>query len=216
MMQEHAFVSIILAGGKSRRMGRSKAKLVLDNQTLVERQVGIVSPFSARTIVIVAQEDYQYFSVIYHNHPSVLIVTDEPEVLGEGPLAGIYTGMKRVRATHYFVLACDLIHYPSEVLSQCKRLSETAAGFEAFVPVDQFDQPLAAIYTRKCELLGKMIHQGKKRLSDLLSELKICYIREEQWRQWTDVKNPFYNMNHAHEYQGLVQDELDQFRASED
>lgn len=202
---EQSFVSIILAGGSSRRMGQSKARLQLDQQTLVERQVELVSPFSSFIVIIVTPEDYPFFSALFAAHLQIQVITDEPNVRGEGPLAGIYTGMQEVDASYYFVLACDLIDYPKTFLGLFKEWALEQAEYEAFVPVQgAYKQPLAAIYSRQTEKVHQLITQGKKRLSDLLAQIHVCYVPEEQWRKWTELPDPFYNMNEAKEYQDLL------------
>ncbi|GAA0383223.1 molybdenum cofactor guanylyltransferase [Bacillus horti] len=174
----------------------------------MERQFEVVSPFSSSIVIVVAPEDYPFFVEMFKDCFKVLIVMDQANIRGFGPLAGIYTAMNKIEAQAYFVLACDLIYFPSELLAKLKAYSLNHLAHEAFVPKEgTYNQPLAAIYRCGPSVLYTLLQNNKKRLADLLEVLKVHEIKEDQWRGWTEVKDPFYNLNHAKDYEEMIRKE---------
>jgi molybdopterin-guanine dinucleotide biosynthesis protein A len=132
---------IVLAGGKSTRMGTSKAMLPFGPETMLQRVVrllgGIVAP-----IVVVAAGDQALPEL-----PSAVIVTrDERE--GRGPLEGLRAGLKALPADvdAAYVTSCDV---PLLVPGFVREMLDLAQGYDAAVmEIDGFTHPLSAIYRR--------------------------------------------------------------------
>jgi molybdopterin-guanine dinucleotide biosynthesis protein A len=132
---------IVLAGGKSTRMGTSKAMLPFGPETMLQRVVrllgGIVAP-----IVVVAAGDQALPEL-----PSAVIVTrDERE--GRGPLEGLRAGLKALPADvdAAYVTSCDV---PLLVPGFVRQMLDLAQGYDAAVmEIDGFTHPLSAIYRR--------------------------------------------------------------------
>ena len=132
---------IILCGGKSTRMGSSKALLPFGYETMLQRVVrllsGVVSP-----IVLVAAEGQELPPV-----PADVIVTrDERE--GRGPLEGLRAGLKALpsEVDAAYVTSCDVpLLVPGFVTQMC----ELAKNFDiAVMEIDGFPHPLSAVYRR--------------------------------------------------------------------
>ena len=93
--------SIILAGGKNLRLGRSKALEMVNGKNLIERVFERLSPLSAQILVVTSWEQFD------------LPVGVDVEVLSDiypdkGPLGGIYTGLMASQSLHNIVVACDM------------------------------------------------------------------------------------------------------------
>ena len=132
---------IVLAGGKSTRMGTSKALLPFGPETMLQRVVrllgGVVAP-----IVVVAAADQELPPL-----PSGTIVTsDERE--GRGPLEGLRAGLKALPEPvgAAYVTSCDVpLLMPGFVV----QMLELAQGYDAAVmEIDGFTHPLSAVYRR--------------------------------------------------------------------
>jgi molybdopterin-guanine dinucleotide biosynthesis protein A len=130
------FSAVILAGGKSSRMGRDKAWLPLDSQTLLARQIELVRGLAPADIFISGRADTDYRSL------GCPVLTDE--FADAGPLAGIAAGLKAASAPLILVLAVDLPHMSADVLERLLAASEPERGV---VPrlAGQIE-PLAAVY----------------------------------------------------------------------
>jgi molybdenum cofactor guanylyltransferase len=132
---------IVLCGGKSTRMGSSKAMLPFGPETMLQRVVrilgGVVSP-----IVVVAAADQELPAL-----PKDVIVTRD-ERQGRGPLEGLRAGLKALpeNIDAAYVTSCDVpLLEPGFVL----QILELAQGHDiAVMAIDGFPHPLSAVYRR--------------------------------------------------------------------
>lgn len=132
------FSAVILAGGKSSRMGRDKAWLPLDGQPLLAHQLAIVRKLNPAEVFISGRADVNYTSL------GCPVLTDE--IADTGPLAGIAAGLAASSAPLVLVLAVDMPDMTSAVL---RRLLGQCASEVGVVPrVNRRIEPLAAIYPK--------------------------------------------------------------------
>jgi molybdenum cofactor guanylyltransferase len=132
---------IILCGGKSTRMGTSKALLPFGPETMLQRVVrllgGVVSP-----IVAVAAVD----QVLPDLPADVILTRDEHE--GRGPLEGLRAGLKALPAhvEGAYVTSCDV---PLLVPGFVRQMLDLARDHDvAVMEIDGFAHPLSAVYRR--------------------------------------------------------------------
>ena len=129
---------IVLAGGRSSRMGEPKAWLDWHGAPLLRRLCGIVAR-GARGPVVVVRAPGQELPPL---PGGVRVVDDARE--GRGPLQGILAGLEAVDADVAFVASVDLpFLHPEFVAAVCR----AAEGADAAVPhLGGHAQPLAAAY----------------------------------------------------------------------
>jgi molybdenum cofactor guanylyltransferase len=130
---------IVVCGGKSTRMGRSKALLPFGAETMLQRVVRLLGT-AVSPIVAVAASDQRLPDL-----PAGVIVTrDEHE--GRGPLEALRAGLKALPAgvDVAYVTSCDVPLLVPGFVVQMLALSE---GYDiAVVEVDGFAHPLSAVY----------------------------------------------------------------------
>lgn len=132
------FSAVILAGGKSTRMGRDKAWLPLNGQPLLARQLAVVRKLGPAELFISGRADVDYISLGY-----AVLKDAFPDA---GPLAGIAAGLAASSAPLVLVLAVDMPDMTSAVLRQ---LLGRCAPEVGIVPrVNRRLEPLAAIYPK--------------------------------------------------------------------
>jgi len=130
--------AIVLAGGRSGRMGRDKGSLVVGGQTLIER--------------VVARLRQHVSEVLVGGLPSsARVVAGTRSVVdrkrGQGPLMGIASCLAASRSDRNLVAACDLPDIPDRLI---ERLLEEALDCEAAVPRGPGGlEPLLAVYRRR-------------------------------------------------------------------
>ena len=142
MQQGVEVAGIVLAGGKSTRMGASKALLPFGAETMLQRVVRILGEVGVEPIVVVAAPGQELPEL-----PAEVIVTrDERE--GRGPLEGLRAGLKALPADieAAYVTSCDV---PLLVPGFVRQMIELARGHDiAVMEKDGFTHPLSAIYRR--------------------------------------------------------------------
>ena len=135
--------AIILCGGKSTRMGTSKAMLPFGPELMLQRVVRLIGEVIPSTsTVVVAAHDQR----LPRLPPEIVIARDrQPEC---GPLEGIATGLTALddQAEAVFVSSCDV---PLLVPAFVERMFDLLGDDEIAVPrVGEFHHPLAAVYQR--------------------------------------------------------------------
>ena len=135
------FAAVLLAGGRSSRMGRDKASVVIAGQPLWQRQLTTLRDTGAQELFISGKLDGPYAG------SGIEIVVDSSP--GHGPLAGIEAALRHAVQPLLLVLAIDLPAMTSTFLADLmRRASVSDLGI---VPrTDQWFEPLAAAYPRAC------------------------------------------------------------------
>ena len=132
---------IVLCGGKSSRMGTSKALLPFGPETMLQRVVRVLGTV-VEPIAVVAAVDQDLPPL----PAGVLVARDERE--GRGPLQGLASGLKALPAgvDAAYVTSCDV---PLLVPGFVRQMLALAAGHDvALIDIDGFAHPLSAVYRR--------------------------------------------------------------------
>lgn len=166
LLADRGWTGVVLAGGRSSRMGRDKALIEVEGATLLERAVQRLRPHVREVLVIGDPALYG------HLHPQVL----PDEVSGQGPLGGIVTALKRARYVRVLVLACDMPAVNDRLLFSLKR--GLGNGVDAAVPVhDAHWEPLCAAYHRHAlEPLERDLCAGRLKMGEVLQRIKVAAV----------------------------------------
>lgn len=182
--------AVILAGGRSSRMGTPKALLPFDDEPLIVHLVRKLQPLFG-TIVVVAAPGQELPPL------PARIVRDE--VPHQGPVGGIYYGLRGIGDAFAFVTSCD-----SAFLSTALVAHLVSRIDEADVVVSRWGgrlQPLVAVYRAALvPLLERQIAQGELRPVSLFERVRTCYVDEEEIRPFDPAGESFFNMNHPEDY----------------
>jgi len=142
MKTEGMAAGIVLCGGRSTRMGTSKAMLPFGPETMLQRVVRLLEPV-VNPIVVVAARDQELPSL----PPDVAVMRDEREA--KGPLEGIRAGLKALpeSMTAAYITSCDV---PLLVPAFVSRMVELLGDYDiAVMEIDGFPHPLSAVYRRE-------------------------------------------------------------------
>jgi molybdopterin-guanine dinucleotide biosynthesis protein A len=154
------FSAVILAGGKSSRMGRDKAWLDVGGRSLLARQVELAGTLGAREVFVSGRADVDYTALGYQ-----VLLDRFP---GAGPLAGIEAALAAATSPLVLVLAVDMPHMSVDVLRQL--VGQCAETTGAIPRVAGEIEPLAAVYPKSAlplvtELLSKSVAADVRRLT---------------------------------------------------
>ncbi|GEL21349.1 hypothetical protein PSU4_03030 [Pseudonocardia sulfidoxydans NBRC 16205] len=160
---------IVLAGGRSSRMGTAKAALDWFGVPLLARVAGLVGRAVDGPVVVVRAPGQSLPPL-----PARVEVVDDP-VEGRGPLQGIAVGLDAVagRAGAAFVTATDLpLLHPAYVRRVLALLDDE---HDVVVPqVHGFPQPLAAAYrVSLAPLVTSLVGDGVRRPPDLFTRCRV-------------------------------------------
>ncbi len=132
---------IILSGGRSTRMGSSKALLAFGAETMLQRITRLLSTVVSPIVVVAAAEQ------LLPNLPTGVIVTHD-EQPGRGPLEGLRAGLKALPLSvdSAYVTSCDV---PLLVPAFARRMIDLLADDDiAVIEIDGFPHPLSGVYRR--------------------------------------------------------------------
>jgi molybdopterin-guanine dinucleotide biosynthesis protein A len=135
------YAAVLLAGGRSSRMGRDKAGIIIAGQPLWQKQLAILRATGPRELFISGKPDGPYAD------SGVEIIVDSTP--GHGPLAGLEAALHRSTLPLLLVLAIDLPGMTSAFLADL--VQRASASGRGIVPrTDQWFEPLAAVYPHAC------------------------------------------------------------------
>ncbi len=154
------FSAVILAGGKSSRMGRDKAFLAIGGQTLLARQIETVRAAGATEILISGRADADYSAF------GCRVLKDN--FRDAGPLAGIEAALAVTIHPLLLVVAVDL---PAMNAMFLRGLPMAAAAGKGGVPrVNGCVEPLAALYPQTAAAIAAtMLREGRLAARDFAS-----------------------------------------------
>lgn len=184
---ETEVTGILLAGGKSRRMGEDKRHLVVGEQTLLERGLAVLRSTFQHVLVVIAQ-DSPPLGV------DARVVRDlVPDC---GSLGGLYSGLMQATTPWVFVVACDMPFLNQAAIAQFTSRRTTADIVMA--KLDARLQPMHAIYSKQClPVLEQMIRARQLKIQEMVSQssLRIRYVTEADLLTIDPSWRSFYNVN---------------------
>jgi molybdopterin-guanine dinucleotide biosynthesis protein A len=177
-VNDHVSV-VVLAGGRSRRMGTDKALLCLDGQPLLRRALERLRPLSDDLIVVA--DDPERLGDALPVWP-VRVIGDV--IAGKGALGGLYSGLLAARYEQSVVVACDMPFLNAALLAW---MAEQLPGLDGVVPqVDVNAGPvirhsLHAVYARSCVgTMREALEQDRLSIHGVLDRLRLRLIRTEE------------------------------------
>ena len=155
--------ALLIAGGRSGRLGQPKQSLEIEGETLAARTAGVLAQVARRVTVVGPPGERPDWV------PAGCDWVGDPLPHG-GPLVGLAAGLAAVRGKLVAVAPCDL---PLLAPATYRALHRVAGNGDAAVATWEQPQPLVAVYWRKVALAAteRLLAQGERRAQRLLGEL---------------------------------------------
>lgn len=190
--------AIILAGGKSSRMGFDKQFLKLRDKYVVE-MIAEKLKRVFNEIVLVTGKPEEYLKYGFK------LVEDE--VRDFGPLAGIHVGLKNSGSMHNYVVACDMPFINIEYIRYMMELIHKHDGKvdSVITKLGDWIEPFNAFYSKK--LIGRIeenMRNNKRQINSMLQDADVVYVSEAKAREFSPDWEMFTNINTIKDYEGLI------------
>lgn len=158
-------------------MGRDKATLVLDGETLLQRTVRALAAVADEVVVVCAPGA----ALPDLDAPCPIRVVEDP-VEGEGPLVGIAAGLEAARAPVVLIVGVDMPFLRPALLALLAE--RVAAGARWVLPIaDRRPQPLCSAFARDAlPVLRAHIEAGDRAPMTVAADLGMVRLAEEEWR----------------------------------
>jgi molybdopterin-guanine dinucleotide biosynthesis protein A/molybdopterin converting factor small subunit len=186
--------AVILTGGKSSRMGRPKALLPFNGEPLIVHIVRALQHLFPDIVVVAAPEQ---------ELPQLPATLVRDEVPFQGPVGGIYYGLKAAGGEYCFVTSCDVAFLNFSLISN---LISQISDYDVVVPYwESRFQPLHAVYRRSVlPLLKEQLERGELRPIFLYDRVRTYKVGEEELRRFDPEGLSFLNMNTPEDYQSAL------------
>lgn len=179
--------AIILAGGKASRMnGQDKAFLKIYREPLISKQLRLLKKLF-KEIIIVANLPEKYEAI-----KGVKVISDiTPH---QGPLGGIYSGLRASGSDYNFIIACDMPFINERLV---KYMIKNIENFDVFIPKSKNKlHPLCGIYSKNCiPVIEQRLIRGRFKVSGIFAKLKAGFISEKKLRSFDDALLCLENIN---------------------
>ena len=158
---------MIVAGGRSSRMGRDKRFLALDGCSMLERMLKKTAAVPFRERYLCGAEESEKLSALCSAYGLVFVADSRPVA---GPLEGIRSGLARLQADYALAVSCDM---PLLAYEQLQPLLAAADGALAIIPVaGGRRQPLAGLYHRQIlPMVERALEQGENKIGQVIEQV---------------------------------------------
>lgn len=187
---------IILAGGKSSRMGMNKSLLKIGGKTIIERIVELMNSIFADIMILTnTPDEYKFLNLPLY----------KDVYIWKGPLAGIHSGLMHSKTEKNFVISCDtplmtkeMIEYIVEYKSDRPIKYCEAAGYH---------QPLVGVYKKEVVAEIEMLLNTNNEINDkslhhFLKRVDAEIIHPGDLSIYND--EIFFNVNKREDYEILL------------
>ena len=191
--------AIVLCGGKSTRMGTSKALLPFGGETMLQRVVRLLADVVSPIVVVAAVDQ-----PLPELPRQVVITRDEQE--GRGPLEGLRAGLKALPADieTAYVTSCDV---PLLEPAFVREMIDFASGFDiAVMEIDGFPHPLSAVYHRSVlPHVEDLLAANRLRPVFLFEKVRIRRVRPDEITADPELRT-LRNLNTREDYEQALAD----------
>ncbi len=184
-----SITAVVLAGGRSRRLGRNKALELIGGVPLIARVTSAIRPISSETLIVVAEEEQAqvlplptYVQVVRDLYPNA------------GSLGGILTGLTAATGVWALVVACDMPFLSQALLAE---MASARDGCDAVVPLlDGRPEPTHALYSKDCvEPIRKNLEAGELKISAFFEMVRVKYLPQPTVEALDPGLWSFFNVN---------------------
>lgn len=174
----------VMAGGRSRRMGRDKAWIEFEGQPLIARVIAVLREVADEVLIVANDDRYAELG---------------PRVVADrfpdgGALGGIATGVGAAAHELVLVAACDM---PFTSAATWRLLLERAEGADAVVPRIRGEyETLHALYSKRClPAMDSALASGRMRVISFFQDVDVHEVGEADLRRVDPELRSFINLN---------------------
>ena len=182
---------VILAGGKSRRMGANKALMQLGEDSLIGhiiRRMRLVTD----ELLLITNSPTEYAHLDLPMHADVIPNT--------GALGGIYTGLTSASYDAVICVACDSPFLEPKLLTY---LVSVLGEYDAVMPYTSNHndtqiilQTLCGVYSKRClPIIASMLQASELRVHALQEWARVQSVSPEVWQKLDPEGMSFFNIN---------------------
>lgn len=184
-MATSTIYGLVLAGGKSRRMGEDKALLVRDGTSQLEHIAALLQALTDKVFVSTRAE--QQDERVRRRFEQIVDQFDDI-----GPIAGILSAMQEYPHVDWLVVACDLPNVDDETIRFLLANRSVEQPFTAYRSShDDLPEPLCAVYRAGAdEIIRKFVDEGLVCPRKILMRSDTCLLSQLNPASLDNVNTP--------------------------
>ena len=184
---------VLLAGGKSRRMGQDKAGLVLAGQTLADRMLDWLGNHFPQLLIAGDRPDLVRPEVDYF-----------PDIYTGSSLGGLHNGLLHAQTDWIFAVACDMPFPDTQLLTPMLEQRDNSAAVVLKTPSGY--EPLFALYHKRClPVLEQLLKDQKFRIHGFFELIEVMALDPTQFVP--DWHKSLSNLNTPEDFNKVQQDQ---------
>ena len=185
--------AVILAGGRSSRMGENKLFLPLGNKPVIGHLIDTLNRVFSECIVVTDDP------ASYYSYP-VRVTEDLIKCPQKNSLTGIHAGLTFARHQYCMVVAGDMPFIRESVLTYLCKLSD---GYDVtIIREGEHFQPLCAIYHKNClPHMEKLLFAKRYKILDFFPDVRIRYVDARELLSLDPELISFFNVNTPQDYE---------------
>ncbi|WP_313339074.1 molybdenum cofactor guanylyltransferase [Sedimentibacter sp.] len=179
--------AIILAGGKSSRMGFDKQLLKINERSLMDKLIQKLRQ-EFEEIIIVTNKTELYIGL---SHKITKDILKDMGVLG-----GIHAGLNHSLSRFAFVVACDMPNINMEYVRYMKDRLTDNNSLGCVTKFGDWIEPFCSFYSVDLiKNIEKYLESGRRSVNGLIKDVNITYIKEKDARKFSPNWDMFLNLN---------------------
>ena len=192
---------VILAGGKSRRMGLDKATLKIGNKLLIDFPLKTLSHIFTEILIVTSATQILTLKPFLKDRDGIRLVTDL--IPDHGALGGIYTALNYSRTPYVFVCACDMPFLNPLFIQYMVNLTN---NYDVIIPKSsKMLETLHAIYKKTClEVIKQFLSQDRNKIIEFFPAVSVYKVLEGFIRAYDENEKMFQNLNTPEELKGAL------------
>lgn len=187
--------AIILAGGKSTRMGFDKQEIKIGGKLIVDYLAEKLEKHFSQIIVVTKTPD------LYRGKPYTLC---QDTYKNSGPLAGIHAGLKVTKSQAAYIMACDMPNINHAYIAYIIEKFESTQAPGLVTAYDTYIEPLAAIYSKSLlPVIEKKLETKDLKIKKLVEEEDFIKISKKEVQALDPELKIFKNLNYQKDLKNL-------------
>jgi molybdenum cofactor guanylyltransferase len=180
---------IVLAGGKSSRMGTDKSLMLFRDKPLIQHAIDIIAPLCCNVVISSNKNIYDFTGC----------ETWADEIQVQAPLVGIYSCLKKSDTEFNLVISCDM---PFLNNSLFQFLLSQSNNYDIVIPRHQKEylEPLSGVYRKSClPAMKEKIDSNNFGIQNLILSAN-SFISDIDSAQTFFLESMFLNINTLQDY----------------
>lgn len=188
---QQIITGVILAGGKSDRMGKNKALMLLDGRRLIDLVIAVLREVFADLLIVTNRPE------LYADLQLPIVGDVYPD---KGALGGIYSAIYHAPTPYCFVVACDMPFLNTAVI---RYLTSQIVNNDVVMPdIHGEMEPLHAIYSKTClQPILRCLEANRLKIISFLPDVRVCTVVASDIQRFDPNLLGFQNLNTPEEFQ---------------